>query len=331
MQASRSRYSIRGPQSAVGKGFTLVEMLTVIGIIVLLVSILLPVVSSVRTKGHQADTQAMLARIASGIESYHADHRAYPGPLHNGQIYNGGLPVEIESGDDKSKIDKTQITMAENLVLGLLGGLSIDQTGKITFNKDAVGNGPVSLNPRSPKKYRSYMDKVSLSDGDYTEDPSNPEQVKDTAIPEFLDRFPDPMPILYMRAKVGASGIVSDKKPVGEQQQYDLKQIEAYTTANIGVGRESPADDEFAPSAPASKVERLKHGLQKVDSNATAQNPPPATPPGLNYTYPYDLYGFMRHPSIQNSPRQKDGYILISSGPDRIYGTKDDAVYPPSR
>jgi hypothetical protein len=57
-------------------------------------------------------------------------------------------------------------------------------------------------------------------------------------------------------------------------------------------------------------------------------NPPPA---GQTYYYPYDLYGFMRHPSLTNVPRQKDGYILISAGADRIYGTRDDAVYPASR
>ena len=334
MQTSKWRSSLRTPHSAIRNGparsgFTLVEMLTVIGIIVLLMSILLPVVSSVRSRGHQADTQAMLSRIASGIESYHGDFRAYPGPLHNGQIYNGGMPVDIElAAGTTGTFEKTQITMAENLVLGLLGGLRVDATGKITFDKDAVGNGPLSLSPRNPKKSRAYMDKVSLSAGDYTEDPSNPEQVKDTLIPEFLDKQPDPMPILYMRAKSGATGIVSDKKPIGEQEQYDLKQIEAYVTANIGIGREAPSDDEFKPSVPANVKDKLKHGLQKVTKAATMQNPAPS---GQQYHYPYDLYGFLRHPSMTNAQRQKDGYILISAGPDRIYGTKDDGVYPPSR
>lgn len=329
MRTTERCHQIRNPRSATRKGFTLVEMLTVIGIIVLLVSILLPVVSSVRTRGHQADTQAMLARIAAGIESYHGDFRAYPGPLHNGQIYNGGMPVDIDGVDNP-----TQITMSENLVLGLLGGLAAEQRGErivLTYKADRIGNGPVSLSPRNPKKFRAYMDKVSLSDpGDYPDDQGTPDGVKDSAIPEFLDRFPDPMPILYMRAKTGAPGIVSNKQPIGTQQQYDLKQIEAYTTANIGVGREPPSSDEFAPSAPSGN-DRYKHGLQKVDPMATAQNPPPSQPPGLRYVYPYDLYGFMRHPSMANMPRQKDAYILISSGPDRLYGTRDDAVYPPSR
>lgn len=326
MQSAWRVLKFRDPQSAIRHGFTLVEMLVVIGIIVLLVSILLPVVSAVRTKGHQADTQAMLARIAAGIESYNADLKSYPGPLHNGEIYNGGLTVNIEGVDQP-----TQITQSENLVLGLLGGLT-RKAGKLTYDKDLIGNGPVSLNDRAPKKYRAYMDKVSLSVGDYGDEIVQAKDVKDSNIPEFLDKFPDPMPILYMRARSGAPGIVSNKLQIGQQQQYDLKQIEAYTTVAIGVGKEAPSDSEFSPpKTGAPMAEKLKHGLRTVQPNATIQNPPPTTPPGQKYFYPYDLYGFMRHPSMANTPRQKDGYILISAGPDRIYGTKDDAVYPASR
>jgi prepilin-type N-terminal cleavage/methylation domain-containing protein len=324
MQMTR-RATIQNSQSKIQNGFTLVEMLTVIGIIVLLVSILLPVVSAVRIKGQTADTAAMLARIASGIQSYYGDFNAYPGPLHNGQIYNGGIPVNITG-----LTDTQQITQAENLVLGLLGGLVPDNAGGLRYDPNAIGNGPVSLNPRAPKKYRAYMDKVSLSAGDYGDEIVAPKDCKDSPIPEFVDRYPDPMPILYMRANVGAGGICSDRKPIGQQEQYDLKQIEAYTTSKIGVGKEAPSDSDFFPLLPANtpQVDKLKHGLQKVDNpNGSAVQ----GVAGTTYHYPYDLYGFLRHPSMTKVPRQKDGFILISSGPDRIYGTKDDVINPPTR
>jgi len=310
------------------RGFTLVEMLTVIGIIVLLVSILLPVVSAVRVKGHVADTQAMLARIAAGIESYNADFHAYPGPLHNGQIYGGGMTLDIVDSQGRA-LDKAKVTQSENLVLGLLGGL-IYKDGKLTYDDTQVGNGPVSLNLKSPKKGRAYMDKVSLSEGDFKDEAGDAD---DTIIREFVDRFPSPMPILYMRANVGATGIASADKPITQQEQYDLKQIKAYTLVEpgkmIGVGKEAPSDDEFRPQpAPTTDHDKVRHGLREVKPNGTIQNPPP---PGQTYSYPYDLYGFMRHPSMTNVPRQQNGYILISAGADRIYGTRDDAVYPASR
>jgi hypothetical protein len=175
------------------------------------------------------------------------------------------------------------------------------------------------------------MDKVSLSEGHFTDEAG---EADDSEIREFVDRFPSPMPILYMRANVGAPGIVSNEKQKGAQEQYDLKQIKAYTLVDpgkmIGVGKEAPSVDEFKPPVPANAPERdkVKHGLRQVTPSASILNPPPA---GQTYYYPYDLYGFMRHPSMTNVPRQQNGYILISAGADRIYGTRDDAVYPASR
>jgi type II secretory pathway pseudopilin PulG len=312
-------------------------MLTVIGIIVLLAAILLPVVSSVRNKAHATSTGALLANIAAGMERYYADHRAYPGPLSNGQIAGGGVPVLMDftnlpaSTPPPPETDPLKITQAENVVLGLLGGVKPHATtaGRVVFDPNLIGTGVLSLNPRNPKRYPAYMNKTDLSEGDFSDGVGDAD---DTVIPEWVDRFPDPMPILILRAKVGASGIVSDA-PDATQQQYDLKQIKAYTSIEsgrtIGVGRVALSVDEIFPRPsgnPPPQAELIKHGLRTVTNNTTSVNPAPT---GQQYRYPYDLYGFMRHPSLANMPRQKDGYILISAGQDRIYGTRDDVVNPP--
>lgn len=319
------------------RGFTLVELLTVIGIIVLLVSILMPVVSSVRQKAHATDTSALLANIASGIQRYYADFNAYPGPLHNSQIYNPTTAITMappQPGQPATTLDPHVITMPENLVLGLLGGLKPGTTpGTVMYDPSLVGTGPRSLNPLQPKSFPAYMDRVSLSDGDYYEGANNanaPDNPKDSAIPEFLDKFPSGMPILYLRAKVGAPGIASDA--VGDQQQqYDLKQIKAYTDSNIGVGRDLP-ESEYEGSGVS--YAQHKHGLRTVNPTASIyktsqqqQNPGQ----GTAYAYPYDLYAFLRHPTMPNTPRQKDSFLLISAGIDRVYGTKDDIQYPPAK
>jgi prepilin-type N-terminal cleavage/methylation domain-containing protein len=334
---------IQNPKSKIQNGFTLVEMLTVIGIIVLLVSILLPVVGAVRTKGHDADTKAMLARIATGIQSYYADFNAYPGPIGNDKI--GVTPgptigIRTSPGVTMTLGDTSKITQAENGLLGLLGGLTVDSSsaaGNILFDPTLIGQGPMSLNPRNPKKYRAYMDKVSMTSlhGDPTKGykfRDDAAEADDTCIPEFVDKFPDPLPILYMRANRGATGIVSNVAPSGTtpQEQYDLRQIIGYTKTNIGLGKDL-AQSEYRGRA-ASEYAQFKHGLHTVDRNTTIIENPPRPPgePGT-YVYPYDLHPYMRHPSIANTPRQKDGFILISAGPDRVYGTKDDAQYPANR
>ena len=44
----------------------------------------------------------------------------------------------------------------------------------------------------------------------------------------------------------------------------------------------------------------------------------------LDTHYPYDLHAYLRSPQNDNQARQKDGFILISAGSDRVYGTSDD-------
>ena len=322
-------------------GFTLVEMLTVIGIIVLLVSILLPVVSAVRTKGHAADTQALLARIATGIESYHADFKAYPGPISNADISRtpGPTITLVNIPGQTWTWEPTKITQSENLYLGLVGGLKLNASNQVVFDPSGMGQGPMSLNPRNPKKYRAYMDNISITPAQRATSGASAGHVfkdeaataNDTVIPEFVDKFPDALPILYMRANPGASGIVSNiTASTGTQEQYDLRQIIGYTDTNIGVGKDLPQSEYKGPAL--QQYAQKKHGLRTATSNATVYETMPRPPNmGTTYSYPFDLYAFMRHPTVANTPKNKDGYILISAGADRVYGTRDDLQYPPSR
>lgn len=78
----------RGSSSDCGKpgtGFTLVELLVVISLIVLLVSILLPVVQKAEKVAHQAVCSSNLRQIATGVSIYAAEQKGYmPGPNTSG-------------------------------------------------------------------------------------------------------------------------------------------------------------------------------------------------------------------------------------------------------
>jgi general secretion pathway protein G len=62
------------------RGFTLVELLVVIGIIVLLASIALPMVLSARRNASRVRAQSDLNTVAVALEAYKADFKDYPRP-----------------------------------------------------------------------------------------------------------------------------------------------------------------------------------------------------------------------------------------------------------
>jgi type II secretory pathway pseudopilin PulG len=261
--------------------------------------------------------------------------------------------------------DPKVISGPENLVLGLLGGLKYNATNTTFYYDPTViyaqsGTnltsipapiGPSSLSLGNSKTTPAYL---VVKSGDL----SNPfdanaakvnanfvdeayRKPNDTIIPVFIDKYPDALPILYMRAQRGAPGLVSFAgydKPSGtalppdpatnqpvSSYQYDLREINAYTnsdgtsaTSNIGLNY-------------SAKINR--HGLQKVWVSASS---PPAP---ISSSAPIDAWVYLRNPDVGPAiptqasgtgaidlgvPRQKDGYILISAGPDRVYGTTDD-------
>ncbi len=330
------------------RGFSLVELLVVIGIIAVLIGILIPVVGRVRTAARVADTQAFLGQLASAIDNYHGVFHSYPGPLSNDQIRNQTMPASEIDGSPTTPaeyvklVSRTQISMAENLVLGLLGGL-VRNGANVLYDPTLVGSGPSSLNPSEPKRYPPYIDPINLSwrvqpngkkTGHYVDDAS-PGGATDSEIPEFVDRFVDPMPILYLRARVGAGrntgpgqtpGTTNNDIIIDQQNsavgQYNLNQISGYTRANIGIGRKKLTY--------VGRTDTPPHGLNIVNYNATMEQ---SAPSGLTYSYPYDAYPYFRNNALSGPQvsgvrndvaRNKDGYILISAGPDRIYGTEDD-------
>jgi len=131
--------------------------------------------------------------------------------------------------------------------------------------------------------------------------------------------------------------------------QYQLEQIIGYTGAYTGTWPSLSPDTAASPAGKSiGEGKTVIKGAQYTNSGSPVTSP--ATYHGLRtiataldastakgdpkFTYPYDAYAYLRNPQLStinaanahsgDVARQKDGFILISAGPDRIYGTEDD-------
>ncbi len=296
-------------------GFTLVELLVVIGIIIVLIGILLPVVANVRKKGYSTSTSQQLGRIGTACQAYYADFHSYPGPLPEKNL-DGDVNL---AAINPAITGMTKLTSSQNLVLGLLGGLFLPNgTTPIKFDPKQVTQGAQNLSTLNPKQYNAYLDvtpdELPNLNGTYT----SYNTVRGIApagyvVPEFLDHIPiDPppyhLPILYMRARTGAGGIVVTKAPA---TPYNPVSPAQYTFAQVGMYQSLIANAPFT-------------SVLATDYPVPNPNPPTGAPNGIAYQ-PETVY--FANPGLITQPRGKDSFILISAGSDNTYGTADDIIY----
>lgn len=325
-------------------GFTLLELLVVLGIILLLISILIPTVSKVKTHAQTAAVKAEISNIAGAIERFNQQEHQFPGPLPDDWLYTAGRsagtkpPITLAAGATGT-LDASHITQEENLLLGLLGGLEPGPVAnQYVFDPSLIGHGGIKIGVsgqrmqpfmsddpkiRSPYTGKAYTDETNIS-------------ADDSSIPEFVDTYPNPMPILYLRAHIGATGVIRNNVPEtagNPRMQYDLSDIYPYTSKAIGVGKTISPKEYYKGGAQSSPpAGTLPHGLQTVNDDYGADTMQKGNG---KYTYPFDAVPYLLNPSVPVPPtaksanvggtaRAKDTYILISAGPDRVYGTRDD-------
>jgi prepilin-type N-terminal cleavage/methylation domain-containing protein len=326
-------------------GFTLIELMVVIGIIVLLASILLPVVSRVRQISYDTTTASQMQRIMQACQQYYHDFNSYPGPIANVYLVGGGSQGKDPAAPTGVTGGSNAITSSENLVLGLFGYLDPPKVGASpaapayngnTTSTTTTANPPthdvLSLNPLRPAKY-SYIDFVpaELSGGSTgTLESMTGVTTQDTNVPEFVDRFPSPMPILYLRAFVGGTDTPQandkDTGSSGGAVQYNYLELSAYgcNIQTTSGGNATMLDDGYFPKL--TSLTLVDAASPYTDWNGVTQ---------VKASSPATYDGYLTNPNIGGggasggTVRGKDGFILLSAGRDRTYGTHDDQIVTP--
>ena len=287
----------------------------------------------------------MLSRIEAGINSYRADFGTYPGVFSGPQLLgtsSGTIPnpPQVINGSNNPPLTGVLpvgfVTSSENLYLSLTGGLTYTPAlggGPAAFvynSANAQNNsGPGNLNAANTKRFGCYMtvviDETTLQQGANVTQPSNPAGVwcvpagsigGDTNVPEYLDKYATPSPILYMRAVAGAPG----KAIGGVTSMVDYTNA---TSATVFVG-----DYQYQPALVTTTYAGPHDAQNMAWQPGKALTPTPPFDNGALSATQQQIASYFGNASSSSSSNfvaaSRDGYLLISAGPDGIYGTSDD-------
>jgi type II secretory pathway pseudopilin PulG len=312
------RTNRRSDQRSAGlSGFSLIELLVVIGIIVLLIGLLVPVISRVRLSAQPASVTSQMHRISAAIGNYFNDFQAYPGALANREFTPSASSPKIFTPANGT------YTQSEDLFMALLGGFQPQVSSTkvvLVLMPQEIGLGPASFNTAGvlPRKH-SFIDK---NPADFTP-PYNSalvpiKQVPDLAmpyttdseIPEFMDVYTNPRPILYIREIPSATGVVfyssQAKGSFDPTVHYDVVGMEPYLKGP----RDSLTNNDFHDPKD-SQNQSSSEGI-KGDGHLD-----------LSKQWVIDYFNSK---FSSGSGGAKSAYLLIDAGPDRAFGTDDDIV-----
>ncbi|MBP7937659.1 MAG: type II secretion system protein [Phycisphaerae bacterium] len=303
-------------------GFTLVELMVVIGVIALLIAIVLPAVNNARIKAKAAASKATISVLESGTEQYRASDRlegAYPpsaavaavSPHETGSalraFYGANLIAWALVGADM--LGTPGFRDVNNVTPGGRPGWA-DDTG---INLEAVKSmsGLYALDGGKPVHQRQgpFVDVSKLvfpkreSNGTKFEIAASKTKLNSIC---FLDSFGQP--ILYYRAKSTGRWPVTNSAEV--DGIYDQRDNSWFTGSPL-------SGSEFMNLGAGPHPMATLHGPNGQVSNQAIDS-------GGN--------SFVRtvwNPAAVGAvprPHNADKFILISAGPDALYGTADDVA-----
>jgi len=288
-------------------GFSLTELLVVIGIIVLLVGLLLTALSVVRKKSDRTRTEAVMQQFANACVAFQAEHGSYPGVL----------PEDVLAGNPL-------ISSTENALLHLMGGyrvLSPQDTGtpyetefnawgdppftaeisypyagsawKLRVDLNKIGEGPVIDGKAYPPYFTPDGNSLAQTGGQLVEPhptlAPNPSPDFEFLIPDLVDAWGQP--ILYLRQQRTRGALVSAYN-VNPQPQFLYETLNPYIkSSGLGEMGRSQVTFSILNTAP--------------DDFAT-------------------LARFLVHPTLDNTAR--GAFCLVSAGPDGVYFSRENGA-----
>ncbi len=312
-------------------GLTVIEILVVVGIIATLVGILIPALTMVRNTAKKVKQHAQFTAIDLGLAAFRNDYGDYPpsnwySPSDGGpQDYCGAQKLaEALLGWDLLGFHPDSAWRGDGLdaaggpetydPLGVYAKDPIIRQEKLKQRRDRYIELDVANAFRLGESVAGNRDGLFVSTVGMGGQPLRPNTYVLCDIYEVPERkqvlqdgrsdIPG-TPILYYRANVSSKTItVSDGAaidPKDPQKQLIYNSRDNAPLTNLG-----RLSDAAKPLA-----QRQQHPLDSA-----------AVPPwGVNF---YDYIRDPKTPTAHPWPYRPDSYLLISAGPDGLYGTNDD-------
>jgi prepilin-type N-terminal cleavage/methylation domain-containing protein len=314
---------------ATQKGFTIIELLTVLSIIIIILSILVPGMNRARVYAKKVTQKSQFHEISKGLELFRNDHQeTYPdsgatdtNATPNG--YCGAMKLcEALLGQDGMGFNPSSTFQAKTTAYLFNLCTQIDST-------TISGSAPLTANLRERTKYiesegvkaaqlkalYSWYDTSATGINYYSSTsfkttvdatPPNPSSYPNSVITDVFLRTPSRcaggkklgMPVLYYKA---------DPTKLVHDPAFDPTAYGGTTTPNPSIYN---FDDNYAITGLGCPWESTQTTIQPMHGTANVKI----------------FYKAITNTKVTATPRphNEDGYILLSAGYDNLYGTGDD-------
>ena len=329
--------------------FTLIELLVVVAIIAILMGILLPSLWKVKTQAKVTKIKAQFQSLDAAIQSYvnssiggslppsGSDNPDHPGTIYDPQDDLGHNSCNAESDDGYTGASLLVMALAGADLLGPPGfkDLPYDPTtsnrlwwdNTSAFNSQGGGtDGIYAMNEETwEPMFPRHAPFVDISDGTIVSfhdleligsirNGEDAFQDKDRTRPAkvFADAFD--VPILYYRAKIGGTYMIEDPGTPEEPGVYDHRHNDLITGSTASSGSRDGLDFSGAQA-----------GYTKLN-NPECPEPDPETDDLTKDKWDDTFARYIWNDKIKarNEPVNKTGYLMISAGADKVFGTNDD-------
>jgi general secretion pathway protein G len=276
-------------------GFTLVEMLTVIAIIVLLAGLLLPAVAEAQRRIHSQASRAQIRNIETAVNAYYGDWKFYPAS-------GSGIPTTFASSGSPFTGAFTNSDGAAALYRGIcanfqLPGSSMTYGRYYNPNDDELStslNTTWGVNPPNNGLYYPAGGTPPL-------------------YPYIIDRIPPGMPILYVRTNPGRQ-FASEILPFEHTQLTNVRPGVTLAAHTAPTGGSPWSANAASPTPTATGVTGGKSNFFFTPARAP-------TPDGTPWGSDFPRWSAM---GADNRAAMEGKFLLVSPGLDRKYGTRDD-------